>query len=60
MFDFVYVEETICHFMNFENLVCGLFPYHWCELPKKIWGDEAPFLTTASLPELSANSASRI
>lgn len=31
------------------------------ELPKKIWGDEAPFLTTTSLlPGLSANSASRI
>lgn len=29
--------------------------------PKKVWGDEASFLTTTSLlPELSANSASKI
>lgn len=30
------------------------------DLQKKFRGDEAPFLTTTSLPELSANSASKI
>lgn len=28
---------------------CGLFPHHRYELPKEIWGDEAPFLMTTSL-----------
>lgn len=35
--------------------------FHTASMSEKIWGDEAPFLTTTSLlPETSANSASRI